>query len=527
MPSSSLDLLRHGTLDAFIIGGGINGAIAALALSRTGYRTALADKADFASFTSQSSSNLVWGGIKYLENSELFLVRQLCKARNLLFATYPHRVKEVRFTTLIAQDDKYDPWQIYAGTWLYWLLGGEYTKRPRRFLRHELAKKFPELEGAKVSEIIEYSDGQLPENDARFVYRFIQDAREAGALCQNYLEVQSASFNPHRKVWQITVKDHLSDRKAIVTSRVLINCAGPFAERICQVANVKNHHKHLFSKGVHLVVRRKVLDGKVVTFFAQDGRPFFVIPMGPYSCVGTTDTPVASPHAVATDEDRAFILDNINGRLFANDPIRPDEVIFTRCGVRPLAVELGQVHDGQEDWTQLSRKHILADHELERFIALYGGKLTDCLNVGDEMIDTVSTWLDQKPLARERWIRGDNEDVLAVLQSRMKGLGLAISAEELFGRYGDAALTVLEQCQKVPDGGELVAEEIPYLWGEMAYIAEHEQVVTLEDMLRRRTLISHLLKPEDILASPWLDRLAAMISPGDPHKSVAAYKERA
>lgn len=524
MPSSTLDLLRRDTLDAFIIGGGINGAIAALALSRTGYRTALADKADFASFTSQSSSNLVWGGIKYLENSELFLVRQLCKARNQLFATYPHRVKEVRFTTLIEKADKFDPWQIYAGTWLYWLLGGEFTERPRRYLHHQLAEQFPELKGAKADEIIEYSDGHLPHNDARFVYRFIQDAREAGALCQNYLEVVAASYNPHRKLWQITVKDHLTERKAVIASRTLINCAGPFAERICQVVNVKNHHKHLFSKGVHLVVRRKVLAGKVVTFFAKDGRPFFVIPLGPYSCVGTTDTPVASPHAVATDEDRAFILDNINDRLFADDPIRPEEVVFTRCGVRPLAVELGQVHDGKEDWTQLSRKHILAAHDHERFIALYGGKLTDCLNVGDEMIDTVSDWLDQKPLARDHWIRGDNEEVFAVLKGRTEGL--AVGAKELFARYGDTALTVVEHCRSIPAGAEQIAEGLPYLWGEVAYMIAHEQVVTLEDLLRRRSLISHLLKPEQILASPWLPRLATMICPGNPEQAIAAYRER-
>lgn len=514
MPSSSqrdclntIDQLRQQPLDAFVVGAGINGAITALALSRSGFRTAVVDKGDFASFTSQHSSNLIWGGIKYLENSELFLVRQLCKARNLLFKTYPYRVKEVRFTTLIDEDDKFDPWQIYAGTWLYWLLGGEATERPRRFLPDEVKTHFPELDSARVKEVIEYSDGHLPHNDARFVYRFIHDAHEAGALCCNYMEMLAATFNPHRKLWQITVKDHRTGHKAVVESRTLINCAGPFAEKVCELVGGKNHHKHLFSKGVHLVVRRQHLAGKVVTFFAEDGRPFFVIPMGPYCCVGTTDTPVSTPEAEVSPEDMAFILNNINDRLYPDDPIRADEIITTRCGVRPLAVELGQVHDGKEDWTQLSRKHIHATYESQRFIAIYGGKLTDCLNVGDEMIDTVGEWLGRSP--NTPWIIGD--DLAVRDELRAKGSDLPVDADELFARYGGASLKVLALCRETPSGEELIAPDLPYMWGELSYILAHEHVRCVEDVLRRRTLISHLCDAEAIHRSSWLPLLSDIL----------------
>lgn len=266
------------------------------------------------------------------------------------------------------------------------------------------------------------------------------------------------------------------------------------------------------------MVRRQILAGKVITFFAKDGRPFFVIPMGPYSCVGTTDTPVASPHAVATTEDHEFILSNINERLCPADPIRDDEIIYTRCGVRPLAVELGQVHDGKDDWTQLSRKHILAAKESQQFISIYGGKLTDCLNIGDEMIDTLSGWLEQEPLDRAQWVRGDNPQIYELTATKAEGLPVA--ADELFARYGDHALEVISACSKDQRSRQLIASDLPYMWGEIAHIARSEHVTSLLDCLRRRTLICHLKTQTQILESAWLKDMAALICPSNPTQAI-------
>ena len=120
---SNLAKLPGDAFDVLIVGGGINGAVCAAALSGKGARVALTEKRDFAGFTSQESSNLAWGGIKYLENSEFGLVRDLCLSRNRLMRSYPSRVQEIRFFATIERGFRYAPWMLWVGTWIYWLFG--------------------------------------------------------------------------------------------------------------------------------------------------------------------------------------------------------------------------------------------------------------------------------------------------------------------------------------------------------------------------------------------------------------------
>jgi glycerol-3-phosphate dehydrogenase len=120
----------------------------------------------------------------------------------------------------------------------------------------------------------------------------------------------------------------------------------------------------------------------VLTFFADDGRLFFVIPMGPRTCIGTTDTKVETPSRTVTAEDRAFVLSNINKRLRLDRPLTEADIIAERCGVRPLATEAGS---SSADWVQLSRKHLVEVDHATKHVSIFGGKLTDCLNVGDEI----------------------------------------------------------------------------------------------------------------------------------------------
>ncbi len=116
---SNIRKLPKGTFDTLIIGGGINGAVAAAALAAKGVKVALIDKGDFAGFTSSNSSNLAWGGIKYLESYEYGLVNKLCKSRNHLMRSYPSTVKEIRFLTSIQKGFRFPPAFIYMGTLLY------------------------------------------------------------------------------------------------------------------------------------------------------------------------------------------------------------------------------------------------------------------------------------------------------------------------------------------------------------------------------------------------------------------------
>ena len=128
---SNIEKLARTTYDVLIIGGGINGAVSAAALAGKGVKTALIDKGDFAGFTSMNSSNLAWGGIKYMETYDFALVRSLCKSRNHLIKNYPSTIQEIRFLTTIAKGFRHHPLKLWAGTWLYWLIGNCFTRIPR------------------------------------------------------------------------------------------------------------------------------------------------------------------------------------------------------------------------------------------------------------------------------------------------------------------------------------------------------------------------------------------------------------
>jgi glycerol-3-phosphate dehydrogenase len=120
---TNIKKLTEQTFDVLILGAGINGAVSAASLARKGLKVALTDNGDFAGETSSNSSNLAWGGIKYLENHEYFLVNKLCKSRNLLMRSYPSAVQEIRFLTTLQNGFRFPAWFVFLGTLTYWLMG--------------------------------------------------------------------------------------------------------------------------------------------------------------------------------------------------------------------------------------------------------------------------------------------------------------------------------------------------------------------------------------------------------------------
>src|SRR4051812_20445442 len=186
--TANVKKLGEGTYDVLIVGGGINGAVAAACLAARGARVALIDKADFASFTSQQSSNLAWGGIKYMESFEFPLVRKLCVSRNHLIRSYPSTVQEIRFYAVHERGFRHGLWKLAMGTWLYWLIGSFFTKTPRLLSRADIKREEPIINLDKSDGGFEYSDAYLHDNDARFVWNFIRGALNYGCVATNYVE---------------------------------------------------------------------------------------------------------------------------------------------------------------------------------------------------------------------------------------------------------------------------------------------------------------------------------------------------
>jgi alpha-glycerophosphate oxidase/glycerol-3-phosphate dehydrogenase len=515
---SNIKRLQERELDVLVVGGGINGAVAAAALAGRGVDTGLLERDDFASGVSSHSSNLAWGGIKYLESHEYLLVNKLCRSRNRLMRAYPSTVQEIRFLTTIQRGFRFWPFLVYLGSLLYWFMGRCKTAPPRYLSRRAIAAAEPVIDTANAAGGLEYSDAYLHDNDARFVFGFIRKALDYGCLAANYVSVDEASFENGR--WLVTARDVRSGDSFPVRAKVLVNACGPWVDPLNRVLGEETRYHHALSKGIHLIVDRLTEQRRVLAFFASDGRLFFLIPMGPVTCIGTTDTQVEDPSPTVSPEDRAFVLDNVNALLKLPQPLTAKDIIAERVGVRPLAVT---GDSGEVDWVQLSRKHVIeTDHERPQ-LSIFGGKLTDCLNVGDEVAEQVAALGIDVPEPQAPWYGEPGAEACAHFMREARLMDLddltdSSSSEPLslrfWRRYGNAAFELLERVREDPGSAELLIEGAEYTRCEIELTARREMIVTLEDFLRRRSKIELVVRGEVIEAAPGL-REACRIFFGD------------
>jgi glycerol-3-phosphate dehydrogenase len=506
----NLSKLESDTFDVLVIGGGINGAVSAAALSAQGASVALVDRGDFASFTSQQTSNLAWGGIKYLESGELGLVMKLCASRNRLIRAYPSTVREVRFFVSVERGFRFGRFTLFLGSLLYWLIGRFFTQPPRLLSRAQIDREEPEVAPLGPGGF-EFSDAYLIDNDARFVFNFIRSALDHGAIAVNYVSARG-SQRGNDGFWHTRMHDEESGREWTVRSRVLVNAAGPYVDESNAIDGQKTQHHHVFSKGVHLVVNRITPHNRVLTFFADDGRLFFIIPLGPKSCIGTTDTRVDTLPPRVEPADRTFILDNVNKRLRLARPLTEADIIAERCGVRPLAVEKAN-NGGTRDWMALSRKHVVEVDSATKRISIFGGKLTDCLNVGEEIADAAHALGIALPYRHRRWY-GEPDDTVKdefFHQARLMRLDDMTAKESseplstrLWRRYGASALALLDDIRQDSSMAEVMISGTEYIRGELFHAAQREMITKLGDFLRRRSKIALIARPEAIRNAPGL-----------------------
>lgn len=507
---NNLKSLSERTFDVLVLGGGINGAVSASSLTARGASVALIDQGDFAGQTSQESSNLVWGGIKYMETFEFALVRKLCMSRNHLIDSYPSTIRKVRFYAAIERGFRKSRFLLFLGTLLYWAIGNFYTRKPRLLSRALIEKDEPIIDTRQVVGGVEYSDAYLVDNDARFVFKFIRTAMDHGAVVANYVRFLRSERDADG-LWIAHCRDLIRGEDVTIRARVFINATGPYVDTVNGITAQETRHHHVFSKGVHLIVNRITDAPRVLTFFADDGRLFFVIPMGPKSCIGTTDTRVLDVPPHVTDEDRQFILDNVNKRLKLPRPLTKADIIAERCGARPLVVS--RKSNREADWTALSRKHVVELNREQRYLSILGGKLTDCINVGDEIATLVRDLGVRLPHFNHVWYGEPSREIREAFFHRARLMRLdnltapessELISSRLWRRYGAAALGLLEEIQLDPSMAEVMIKGTEYTRCEIHLAARREMITKLEDFLRRRSKIALIERIETIREAPGL-----------------------
>ena len=527
---ANIDQLDGGTFDVLIVGGGINGAVSAAALASRGARVAVIDRGDFADFTSMQSSNLVWGGFKYLENYELKLVRDLCVSRNHLIKAYPANLKEIRFMAALDENSPYKPWFSGLGAAAYWVIGNGFTKAPRVLTPEKIGEKEPIVRTDNLLGGIEYSDAYIVDNDSRFVFGFVRSALNSGATCANYVSFESATKEGDR--WRVQLRDTDTGAEFSATAKVIINAAGPFVDPINGAHGIRTKHKIVFSKGIHLIVPRLAKQERVLAFFDDTQRLFYVIPMGPRSVIGTTDERVTDAVTDVTVEDRDFLLDQINERLDLMTPLSPRDIIATRSGVRPLVVAADDTTSDETDWTSLSRKHAIEVDPARSWVTIFGGKLTDCVNIGNEVSTIVKkfgvpltkdrkSWYGEPPKAtREEYFR----------QARLMGLDRITTrasfetlSTRLWRRYGLRAFAMLEALRDDPSMADDIIEGADYVRVELFYAAKTEMITKLDDFLRRRSKIALVLDYDEIRAAEGIREACELLFGEDAQRRYDEY----
>ncbi|NNE96689.1 MAG: FAD-dependent oxidoreductase [Acidimicrobiales bacterium] len=516
--SENLEKLDGGSFDVLIVGGGINGAVSAAALTDRGLRVALIDRGDFAGFTSQESSNLVWGGFKYLENYELPLVWKLCTSRNHLMRQYPTQISEVGFLATLDRSSPFPPWLAAIGSVGYWAIGRFFTSRPSYFGTDKINEIEPVVNTAGASGAIEYMDAYLKDNDARFVWGFVRSALDGGATAVNYASL--AGSNRSANGWEVTVLDELTNTKLDLEAASIVNAAGPFVDGLNEKWDLKTKHRIVYSKGIHLVVPRLTESERVLAFFDDTQRLFYVIPMAHRSVIGTTDTRTEIADEGVNDEDRQFLLDQINSRLNLTSPLTTHDIIGERSGVRPLVVETSGSDHTDTDWTKLSRKHEVETDENARVVSIFGGKLTDCLNVGEEVAEALEELAIPLTDASDDWFGEPSESVRNAFYAEAAKVGLdrapaveraASAAEVLWRRHGRAAYQIVRAIEHDPEMGKPALGDSDVLWAEVALMGEREMIATIDDFLRRRTKLSLIYRRDELLAHPDMPRVQQLL----------------
>ncbi|WP_028647333.1 glycerol-3-phosphate dehydrogenase/oxidase [Nocardiopsis sp. CNT312] len=488
--SEALTSMAGEELDVLVVGGGIVGAGIALDAVSRGLSTGLIEARDFASGTSSRSSKLIHGGLRYLEQFDIELVREALTERGLLLSTIaPHLVRPVPFLFPFSQH--WERFYIGAGVTLYDTLA--LTSRNNRGLpahrhltRAGALRVFPALRRDALTGAVQYWDAQV--DDARYVTTVLRTAAGLGARIAS--RVQAVGFlREGEHVVGARARDLEAGEEVAVRARQVVNAAGVWTDDIQEMVGGRGQIHVRSSKGVHLVVPRDRIQASSGMILRTEKSVLFVIPWGRHWIIGTTDTDwdldKENPAASRTDID--YVLDHVNQVL--RTPLTRDDVEGVYAGLRPLL-------SGEDEQTsKLSREHTVA-HPVPGLVLIAGGKYTTYRVMAKDAVDAVAHGLgggvpdsvtDRLPLVGAQGY--------AALQNQRHVLaresGLHVSrVTHLLRRYGASIHDLLAMVRERPDLGRPLAAADDYLRAEIVYAARAEGARHLEDALSRRTRIS-------------------------------------
>lgn len=471
--------LKNQSFDLLVVGGGIYGAWIAYDAALRGLATALVDKGDWAGATSSASTKLIHGGLRYLEQGNLGLVRKSLRERDYLMRAGPHRVWPLRFGIPFREGGRPWPWMLRLGLSLYDLLGGRPApERAHRMLpREEFLARFPWLAERGLRGGALYADAQT--DDMRFVLELVHGALGTGAVCVNYAPVLDYQEENGRAVGAI-VKDTVGGEQTLVKARCIVKATGPWLAQ-------SSGPRCRLSKGVHLVMPPLPGDDALLFFSEPDGRVVFLIPWYGHTLLGTTDTDYSGdPDRVRVEpEDVAYLL-GASRRVLGPAGWDEGQILGCFAGLRVLRGGAGgSSYRLRRDWA--------LEQARDGTLASVGGKLTSARQDAAAVVDRVCRNLGlHKACATHDlplpWAPvGDYPAFRQRAQANGRRLGL--SEEDvrwLIFRHGRRIDEIYEALAGNHKLKQRLLPELPFLRADLFHCARHEMVVHLEDLLRRR-----------------------------------------
>ncbi len=501
--------------DLFVVGGGINGCGIARDAAGRGIKTGLAEMHDIGGATSSASTKLFHGGLRYLEYLEVRLVRESLIEREVLLQMMPHISWPMRFVLPVHKDMRFESattvskilsfvmpwmkgrrpaWLIRAGLFMYDHLGGRKILPPTKTLNLTTAPEGAGLD-KRFAKAFEYSDCWV--EDSRLVVLNARDVVDRGGDVM--VRTKLVSANRRDDHWHLFLEG--PDGAFEVTTRVLVNAAGPWVEDIVRNKLGRNTTESVrLVRGSHIVVDRLFDHDKCYFFQGEDGRIIFAIPYETdYTLIGTTDAEHSDPSVKpeCTPEERDYLLDFINPYL--EHDINVEDIRWTYSGVRPL------YDDGASNASAATRDYVLSlDEDGPPVLSVFGGKITTYRKLAEHALRDLKDHLpDGDPWTKGSHLAGGDfavSQTQALIEKLQQDYGFLTDrwARRLIRAYGTHAWDILSDAASQDDLGPSFAGTLT--GAEVTWLMDKEFAQTAEDILWRRSKLGLKFAAKDIKA---------------------------
>jgi glycerol-3-phosphate dehydrogenase len=528
--SAALNGIKKDSFDLCVIGGGATGAGCALDAQLRGLRTVLVEAGDFTGATSSSSTKLIHGGVRYLEQAiskrdlgQYNVVKRALRERKIMLDNAPFLANSLEL--VVPCFSRRELYYFRIGMKLYdWISGRNLLFQSRHLSREESLRRIPMLKSDRLVGAIAYADGQF--DDARYNIALLQTFTKSGGEAINYARVIGFTKNGAGRLVQAQIHNGFSDQYLNIRARAFINATGPFADAIRDLAKPGVRPRLRLSKGSHILlpIDAGISSDALLVPNTDDGRVIFAIPWLGRLLVGTTDEEITlQDEMVVKEKEAEYLLKQLNRYL--DRPLNKNQIVSGFAGMRPL------VASGNSRRT----KELIRDHEVEvdsssGLISVLGGKWTTYRAMAEDAIDTVMQFLAMPAvpcITGNHRLSGSEGWSPNFWTELVRDYGISKeTARHLSHKFGTVAKEVLDLTGDNPQLKAPIVEDSPPVLAEVVYGVREEMATSIEDILARRTGLQFFSWEQARAAAPAVGAIIARElgwSPGQQKDAVEEY----